>query len=456
MERADNLFSFSGTSKLLVKIITSLCLLFLAFPTLIEAAEPVMRIGILSNQYNLSITSDVSFGIFNEGTEEKIAQFPAKEKVNITFKAKGIVVNGKPFETEDILIKKEVPEENSYVEVNKRKYRGFIRVSNSIGQKGLTVINVLPIEQYLYGVIAKEISPDWPIEAVKAQAVAARSYALANRNKHQKEGYDLCATTDCQVYWGKNSEADGAIKAVKATYGQVLMYQGNIIPAYFHSSSGGYTENSENVWNEKYPYLKGVIDFDQNSPHFKWEKKFTSNELSEILSKAGYDIGVLKAIEVSPLSAPPVFAADRGISGRVKSIRFTGKLKSAEIEGGEKLRRIFDLHSSLFDIQIVTPLPPSLDMTITDRVGNQETKNLEINVPPVQNKEFLKERNFSKHLTGRNDEIIVFSGFGWGHGLGLSQWGAKAMAEQAKPGDTTYFKEILKHYYQGVSVQKVY
>lgn len=421
-----------------------------------QAAEPAIRVGILSNQHNISISSDTVFSILNELTGEKLGRFNAKEKINITVKSKNLIVNGKETNAQEVLIKKEPSSGESFIEVNKRKYRGIIKVNLTQGKNSLTVVNILPVEQYLYGVIAKEISPEWPIESVKAQAVAARSYALANVNKHEKDGYDVCATTDCQVYWGKDSEAPGALKAVQDTYGQVLMYQGKIVPAYFHASSGGYTENSENVWGSYSVYMRGVSDYDQKSPYYRWEKSFLPREITELLNKSGYNIGVLKGIDVSPLTAPPMTAADRGVSGRVKLIRFIGSLGTAEIKGGENLRRILGLRSSLVDFQIIMPVQPSLDIGIIDRTGNYETKSLEINVPPIKKKEFLKEKDTLRRLSGREGETVLITGFGWGHGLGLSQWGAKAMAEQAKAGDTTYFKEILKHYYKGVSVQKVY
>ncbi len=318
----------------------------------------------------------------------------------------------------------------------------------------MTVVNTLPIEEYLYGIIAKEISPNWSLEAVKAQAVAARTYALYNRNKHKDDGYDVCATTDCQVYGGRESEVPRTIKAVDSTVGQVILYQGKLIPAYFHSSSGGFTENSENVWGTYLPYLRGVVDYDQKSPQYNWEKQLTPSEIEEALSKAGYNIGTLKAIGISPLTTQSINIIDRGVSGRVKIIRFIGTNGSIQLSG-EKLRKILSLKSTLFDVHIILPVQKSIEFEITDKVGNQGSKKIEINLPPTSEKGFVTDRKDIHRISGRPNEIVSISGYGWGHGIGLSQWGAKAMAEKGPQDDPTYFKEILKHYYQGVEIKKL-
>jgi stage II sporulation protein D len=430
------------------------CTFFLLMPAYAYSPETGIRVGIWSNQRNLLVSGDVDYEIMNTDTGKSLGRLSANEEATIAFDGTKFTVNGKPVDAIRLSILK-LKKDNEYsIEINKRKYRGDIDIHITNGKTGMTVVNTLPLEEYLYGIIAKEISPNWPLEAVKAQAVAARTYALYNRNKHQIDGYDVCATTDCQVYGGRESEVPRGNKAVDATEGQVILYQGKPIPAYFHSSSGGYTENSENIWGTYLPYLRGVLDYDQNSPQYNWEKQVTPSELETLLSKAGYNLGTIKAIGISPLGPQPVSTTDRGVSGRVKIIRIVGTSGSIQLTG-EKLRNILSLKSSLFDVRVVLPVQKSIEFEITDSVGNQGSKKVEINLPPTSEKGFFTDKEDIHRISGRLNEKIVISGFGWGHGIGLSQWGAKAMAEKGPQDDPTYFKEILKHYYQGVEVKKL-
>lgn len=416
--------------------------------------EPNINVGILSNQPNVMLSAKTDFVIKDIDTNKIIAKFKSSDKVSITLSARNIAIDGTTVTNKGIRISAKANDE-SYIEVNRRSYRGEISIYQTNGKNGLTVVNTLPIEQYLYGVIAREMSPDWPSEAVKAQAVAARTYALYSLNKHKDDGYDVCSSTDCQVYGGRDSEAPGAIQAVSATYGQTMFYKDKLIPAYFHSSSGGYTESSENVWGGAYPYLQGVVDYDQKSPYSKWEKKFTTNELEMALKRAGYDVGNIRTIELSPLTKPPVSSFDRGVSGRVKEIRVTGTSGTVYITGN-KLRSALALNSTLLDLAVIVPAQKVLEFDITDSAGDRWKKEVPVNLPPQKQEMFLNGKSAVHHITGRTNETIVFTGFGWGHGIGLSQWGAKAMAENAPKGDSTYFKQILKHYYQGVDIKKAY
>ena len=426
----------------------------LLVPVQAYSLENNIRVGIWSNQRNVLVSGDVNYEIINTDTGKSLGRMSANEQTTIAYNGTKITVNGKLIDAVKLRILK-LKNDNEYsIEINKKKYRGDIDIHITNGKNGMTVVNTLPLEEYLYGIIAKEISPNWPLEAVKAQAVAARTYALYNKDKHQNDGYDVCATTDCQVYGGRESEVPRAIKAVDATAGQVILYQGKPIPAYFHSSSGGYTENSENVWGTYLPYLRGVVDYDQNSPQYNWEKQLTPSELEEVLSKAGYKLGTIKAIRISPLGSQPMNTIDRGVSGRVKIIRIIGTNGSIELTG-EKFRKILSLKSSLFDIRLMLPVQKSIEFEITDSVGNQGNKKVEINLPPSNEKVFFTDKEDIHRISGRTNEMIIISGLGWGHGIGLSQWGAKTMAEKGPQDDPTYFKEILKHYYQGVEVKKL-
>ncbi len=413
--------------------------------------EPSLRVGILTNQQNVQISADANFDLVSFGTGKVLGSFRAYEGVAITVKDGNFAINGVPVSGTgiNVVLKDDVMVYiEQYAHVNNRRYRGEISIHRTPGKSGITVVNTLPIEQYLYGIIKNEISPEWSMEAVKAQAVAARTYALSNYNKHKADGFDVCATTDCQVYGGRESEAPRALEAVDETRGLVLLHDNKLITAYFHSSSGGYTENSENVWSSSQPYLRGVADFDQNCPYFKWEKKLTLAEFNQAVSKAGYNIGSLQAIELSPLGTPPVVSSDRGVSGRVKSVRLSGTSGSVQISGA-KMRSMLDLKSTLFDITTVTDHVEFAKPVFAgkEKKLSQSHNTLALTIP---------ENPTIRPVNGEPTDFMVIKGFGWGHGLGLSQWGAKAMAEKAPPGNTEYFKDILKHYYQGAEIKKAY
>lgn len=253
---------------------------------------------------------------------------------------------------------------------------------------GLDLINTVELEDYLQSVVPSEMPSGWPLEALKAQAVAARSYAVANIGKHQIDGYDVKATIEDQVYSGVGSESPNSNRAVAETAGQVLTHQGKTVAAFFHSASGGHTEFAENVWSRSVPYLKAVPDFDDESPHFNWNRPFSPEAAEQALQRQNKSVGALLAIM-------PVW---RGISPRVRWLMISGTQRTLIISG-EEARKIFSLPSASF------------------------------NVAPA-------------------DASYVFAGRGFGHGLGMSQWGAKRLAESGLSAH-----DILNYYYKDVVVQ---
>jgi stage II sporulation protein D len=417
--------------------------------------ETMIRVGLLTNQYNLTVSSDAGLQL-SDAAGRCLLRFKPQEKLLFSIKNHTITVNGKTLPTNEASLTIRDQKSEHFIVVDHRAYRGKMEIHRTNGGGGLTIVNTLPLEQYLYGVVGREIPPEWPVEALKAQAVAARSYALYSLDRFQNDGYDVTATAECQVYGGRDSEFPSTTKAVDDTRGLVIMYQGKVIPALFHASSGGYTENSENVWGVYYPFLRGVVDYDQHSPYFKWKKTFSPAEMEKLLLAAGYHIGTLRVIEISPLTPAPVYAPDRGISGRVKTIRFIGSLGTAQINGGEKLRQILDLHSSLLDVHI--EIPPQSHQAVSEIRPNSDIRTMKIGsgLPAYKERKVWNHHPGFHYLSGRPGERIVLTGYGWGHGLGLSQWGAKAMAERAPAGDATYFEVILKHYYHGVEICKLY
>jgi len=419
-----------------------------------RSEQSLIRVGIWSNQPNILVGSDVDFNLVDGVTHELIGRYGAKDKVAITSRG-GLFVNNIRTQSAIIQLRPDTLIPEPLIEVNRHRYRGSIEIHQTHNKAGLTVVNTLPVDQYLYGVIPKEIPPDWNVEVLKAQAVAARTYALAHLEKHGEDGYGVCATTECQVYAGADSEMARTNSAVDETSGLVMTYQGKLISALFHASGGGYTEDSENVWGSFSPYLRGVVDYDQRGPDYRWEKQIKPSFFDGALIKGGYHIGHIRALELSHYSGQPVNQPDRTASGRVKLLRLIGDQGSIEITGN-KLRALLGLHSTLFDIRIMIPNKQELDFDIMDGYGRTGTKQVSADLPLFPVRKTPGDADNVARLIGDPNELIVISGFGYGHGLGMSQWGAKAMADKAPAGEKAYFIQILKHYYQGVEVIRLY
>lgn len=341
--------------------------------------------------------------------------------------------------------------------VNKKKYRGAITAVTNSDKKTLNVINVLPLEDYLYGVVAKEVMPLWPDEAIKAQAVAARSFALYEMNSKVYPNYDIRANEMSQVYGGITAEHVNTNKLIDATQGMAVLSGGKPIQAFFHSSSGGYTESAAYVWGNPVAYLQAVVDYDQDAPNYTWEKVYTREQLERYLMQGGYQVGKLEGIRLSERKDAPMKATeDRGISGRVRKITFKGNKKTVTLTG-DKVRSLLGLNSTLFEVAVGLKRPDYLEVPILNHYG------MPIGSKKIPIKKDKRGSNYKGSLgdlhllTDVKDEKIFFAGNGWGHGLGMSQWGARGMAlsKNAK-GKKDYYKAILEHYYKGTKVQKVY
>lgn len=284
------------------------------------------------------------------------------------------------------------PDSESFIKINKRRYRGKIELH--ISENRVKAINVINIEEYLYGVVGGEMPSDWHINALKAQAIISRTFALGNLNKHKNEDCNLCDSWHCQIYGGINYEDPEVKKAVDGTKGQVVAYGDAFIHAPFHASCGGMTAKSNLVWNGggKYPYLRTVIDpFCRNSPHQRWERIVSEDIIRKKLLKK--NIG--KMYSITPLN--------KGRDGRAKDIL----IRHSEGE--------LTLSSNDFRL--------ALDPTI------------------------IKSTRFT--VVKKGDDFI-FSGCGWGHGVGLCQWGAKAMADSGKN-----YTQILRFYYPGTTIKDI-
>lgn len=341
--------------------------------------------------------------------------------------------------------------------VSGRQYRGEFEVRR-YPDSDLTVINILDIEEYLYGVVPQEIEASSPTEALKAQAVVARTYALRNLGKYGKWGFDLTNTTSDQVYGGYDAEKQATNKAVDETRGKKILYNGSIISAHYFSSSGGMTENSENVWGTAYPYLRSVPDPYESgtSYNYNWTRTFTAEELKQILYSSGMDIGDLVSITIEEVST----------AGRPIKVKFTGT-KSQVTYYRQDVRTLLNLPSNLYTISTTggttggfaakscyvvssggtSQIDDLRGSTVVTASGTQLLGSSD-SFSAVSSSGVSAISAVSSSSGSVRGSVYVFTGKGWGHAVGMSQEGAKGFARQ---GYT--YEQILKHYFTGVTIE---
>ena len=321
--------------------------------------------------------------------------------------------------------------ENSLLQINRRTYRGELLISVE-AENRINVVNILPLEEYLYSVLPQEMPASWPEQALKAQAVTARSFAYSALGRRDNLGYDILADTSSQVYGGKEYENSTTTKVIKDTYGEVVVFNNKVVETFFHSSGGGQTESSLAVWGTSIPYLQSVVDFDQKSPHYKWRVSFSPEEFDQLFNVAGYQLGKIRALELSQLpKGTDKSSADRSISGRLSQVKILGE-QGWEIVSGNKFREILKLKSTLFDIAIGIPMPDTIEAPLLDQFGNQVGQvDIDINLDNKNSIGLPQDGENIRRLSRSNNEKIIITGYGWGHGVGMSQWGAKGMAEAA-------------------------
>ncbi len=328
------------------------------------------------------------------------------------------------------------------INVNGQKFRGEIEVRR-YDTSDMTVINTLPLEDYLYGVVPKEIGALSPIEAVKAQAVAARTYSIRNLEKYSKWGFDMSNTVSDQAYGGYEYEHQNSNKAVDQTKAKILVYNGNPAATYYFSTSGGKTENIENVWSpdQSCPYLVSVEDTYEptNLTYSKWSEALTGSEISERLKSKGYDVGELISIQALQYSQ----------AGRVIKLLVKGT-KGEKIFEREKCRTALGLRSQWYSISTDSDIAVLGNESTINRISigtlRIKTANGSYTVGQQAGKIFAAGADSTKEYP-ISSATYRFDGKGWGHGIGMSQNGAKGMAEA---GFT--FEQILQWYYKGTNV----
>ena len=343
--------------------------------------------------------------------------------------------------------------------LDSRRYRGRLQFLVRRGQ--VQVINHLGIETYLASVVGSEMPHRWPLPALQAQAVAARTYALRQRGK--AGDFDVKATVSSQVYRGVESETPSTIEAVESTRSLVLVHAGRLINAVFHSSSGGATEPSGEVWRNQLPYLVSVADHDQHSPVHRWNKRFDDDELRDLFR----EIGGVKRLQVLKTSS----------TGRVRTARVQGPHGSLVLTGRE-LRKRLGLKSTMVQFELINgsvgsstasstaptqtvsqsvsrAAPPLIGLwqdsaSGPDTTSSRSSRLASLLPPPPPPLPQLNPSAFNRpRLDVREGELVLEArGQGFGHGVGMSQWGAHGLALQGAD-----FRQILLHYYRGAEIR---
>ena len=299
----------------------------------------------------------------------------------------GILISGKNFPTDRLSISTR----DGLILVNGRAFRGDIRIIRDASSR-MSVVNYIGLEDYVKGILYHEVSHYWPMEVLKAQAIVSRSYACYQMKENSSGDFDLTNDTYSQVYGGSVSERQRTNRAVDQTAGKVLFYKGVIMPAFFHATCGGRTEDASRLWKVDMSPLKGVpCDFCKDSPHYKWHEVMFTGEIRQRLVDSGKRLGVIKDIRIL---------------------------------NRDNSNRIIDLEIISTNGNLVIPA--------------KDFRNI---VSPNT----IRSTNFEVGITGTD---AVFEGFGWGHGVGLCQWGAYFMAKQGYSAD-----KILEYYYPGSDVK---
>lgn len=338
------------------------------------------------------------------------------------------------------------------VDLGSCSYRGRMEIGRYGGKPTLTAVNVVPLEEYLYGVVPCEMPASWHTEALKAQAVCARSYALIKAGYHAetdlKRGFRMVDTVQSQVYGGTTYEHARSNAAVDATKGATLCYENRTVTGYYCSGSGGHTENVEDVWGFAIPYLQGVPDIYETNPSKKpWSVTLSKDELTRLLRSEGKDVGTVKKVMQEVVTS----------SGRVTSLRIIGSLGSTGL-ATDALRNVLELASTKFRVFDSDSVPDMV--TIQGAAGTREAAIHDCYVingsGTVQSADGLTSQyvvlsadnmtSFPRYAPEAGE--YLFAGMGHGHGVGMSQSGAYGMAEAGFD-----YKEILEHYFTGISVR---
>lgn len=343
----------------------------------------MVRVAIVRDAREINLKLDGPYNFRDVDHGKVITKGPRLAISRVRLLDKGILIGMQAYPYQRVIIE---PLRDASVVVNNRRFRGNVTIIRTADNR-LTAVNSINIEDYIRGVLYHEVSHHWPMEAIKAQAVATRTYVLQAMAGSANKDYDVTNDIYSQVYGGKDSERYRTGLAVTHTVGEVLAFKDKVLPAYFHATCGGMTEDANDLWAIDLAPLRGVAcNFCKDSPHMKWKKNFRLKDIQDALNRNGYAVGPIKDLNI----------VDRNRSGRINHIKITSRDGKETLISGKDFREV---------------LGPNV----------------------------LKSNNYEISMQGYYADL---TGKGWGHGVGLCQWGARGMALQ----QFTY-KQILSYYY---------
>lgn len=359
--------------------------------SVVTAKSKLIRVSVLRDVDHFTLGVEGRHTVLDYNTGAKLNVGVRLLPTLVIFDHGKIRIGDRIYENQRLIID---PRQDASLRVNDKHFRGMLIILNT--GSALTVVNSIEIEQYIRGVLYHEISDKWPLEAIKAQAVATRTYALYSIEKYSARDYDVTNDVYSQVYGGKTAERFRTNLAVRDTKGEVLTYKGKIFPAFFHANSGGVTEDASELWNIDLPPLKGGVEspYSVNSPHYRWRRNFRLKDIQDDLIAHGFKVGPIKSIRV----------AERNKSGRVRQLEFIDRSGTKLMVEGKAFR---------------------------DALG-----------PNV-----LKSNLYDVEMKGYYVDLV---GHGWGHGVGMCQWGAYNMARMRFS-----YQQILKFYYPGSDLERL-
>ena len=352
-----------------------------------EGAAPAELIRVALQQQAESITLVSSQGLIITSNSDETFSGGRSVTISVGSHSSGLIVDGRQVRAD----RAEFRSRSGEIILNGITLPGRLIVTRQNNR--MLVVTELDLEEYVKGVVPAEMNPDWHLEALKVQAIAARTYAIYQMRQGAKKDFDILASTKDQVYQGRSGRNASVVRAVEQTRNLILTYGELPIFAAYHSTAAGPTEDAMYVWSSvDVPYLKGVeCPFDMDSPHYQWRTDVSIPVLEGRLREEGFPIGVIASMNPTSYTR----------SGRVAQVRILhsdGEL----LLRGEDLRRVVGyvtLASTMFDFE----------------------------------------------LAGLR---IQFTGRGAGHGVGLCQWGAKELAERGYTAET-----ILRYYYPGTDIR---
>lgn len=378
--------------------------------------DPSFRIGLRINATKVIFGSITGLRVVDPD-EGVVDEVDATSSLEASTRGNDVTLRGTAVPVTRLLLRLEPADSNGTIRVEGREYRGVIELRR--GQNGLDVINIIGLEQYLRGVVGAEMGMRAPgeEEALKAQAVVSRTYALRNKSRWNAQGFDLMADVSAQAYAGVQHENPMASEAVDATRGEVLTSDGAVIDAFYSSTCGGKTEDGSAAFSgADRPYLRSHDDLDPQgvawcaiSPRYRWHEEWTGHAFLTSLKQtlAAERLSTARASDLREIRV-----LSRTVSGRIATLELSGSGGRTTVSG-QAIRRVFS--------------------------------------PPAGG--WLRSTDFTVRLSRRGSRIesVAIDGRGNGHGVGMCQWGAVG---QARAG--YHYEAILMSYFPGTELRRNY